>query len=68
VIDGIYGFVYCSTEGLGIGVFTVREENFLGMDATGVQYRGTARERYDGKIGVDVTLSVPPSASGVEVE
>jgi hypothetical protein len=34
MIDGTYGFVYCSTEGLGIGVFTVRGEHFLGVDAT----------------------------------
>jgi hypothetical protein len=66
VIDGTYGFVYCSTEGLGIGVFTVRGETFVGVDATGVQYNGTVAERDDGSIAVEVTLAAPPMSAVVE--
>jgi hypothetical protein len=66
VIDGTYGFVYCSTEGLGIGVFTVRGETFLDVDATGVQYNGIAAERDDGSIAVEVTLAAPPMSAVVE--
>jgi hypothetical protein len=36
VIEGTYGFVYCGINGLGMGVFTIKEEQFLGVDSGGV--------------------------------
>jgi hypothetical protein len=43
LIEGTYGFVYWSTEGLGVGVFTVRGENFSGgeCDRCSISWHGT---------------------------
>jgi hypothetical protein len=32
VIEGTYGFVYCSDNGFGMGVFTIKGEQFIGVD------------------------------------
>jgi hypothetical protein len=59
VIEGTYGFVYCSVNGFGMGVFTIKGEQFIGVDSGGVNYDGTARKQEDGSIVLDVKL-VPP--------
>jgi hypothetical protein len=59
VIEGTYGFVYCSVNGLGMGVFTIKGEQFVGVDSGGVNYDGTAKEQEDGSIVLDVKLNVP---------
>ena len=59
MIEGIYGFVYCSNNGFGMGVFTIKGEQFIGVDSGGVNYDGTAKEQEDGSIVLDVQL-VPP--------
>jgi hypothetical protein len=56
VIEGTYGFVYCSVNGFGMGVFTIKGERFIGVDSGGVNYDGTAREQEDGSIALDVSL------------
>jgi hypothetical protein len=43
VIEGTYGFVYCSVNGFGMGVFTIKGEQFIGVDSGGVNYDGTAK-------------------------
>jgi hypothetical protein len=63
VIDGTYGFAYCGTHGLGMGVFTVRGQDFVGVDAGGVQYAGTAQESEDGSNTLDIELTMPAGAS-----
>jgi hypothetical protein len=59
VIEGTYGFVYCSVNGFGMGVFTLKGERFIGVDSGGVNYDGTAKEQEDGSIVLDVKLNVP---------
>ena len=59
MIEGTYGFVYCSVNGFGMGVFTIKGEQFIGVDSGGVNYDGTAKEQEDGSIVLDVKL-VPP--------
>jgi len=60
VIEGTYGFVYCGVSGLGMGVFTIKGEQFIGVDSGGVNYDGIAQEQEDGSIALDVKLNVPP--------
>jgi len=50
----------CSVTGFGMGVFTIKGEQFIGVDSGGVNYDGTAKEQEDGSIVLDVKLSVPP--------
>jgi hypothetical protein len=59
VIEGTYGFVYCSVNGFGMEVFTIKGEQFIGFDSGGVNYDGTAKEQADSSIVLDVKL-VPP--------
>ncbi len=63
MIDGTYGFAYCGTHGLGMGVFTVRGQAFVGVDAGGVQYSGTAEAKEDGSIGLDLKLTMPAGSA-----
>ena len=51
--------VYCSVNGFGMGVFTIKREQFIGVDFGGVNYDGTAQEQEDGSIVLDVKLNVP---------
>ena len=60
MIEGTYGFVYCSDNGFGMGVFTIKGEQFVGVDSGGVNYDGTAKEQKDGLIALDVKLNVSP--------
>jgi hypothetical protein len=64
--EGTYGFAYCATHGLGMGVFTVRGQAFVGVDAGGVQYSGTAEENEDGSIGLDLKLTMPAGSSSLQ--
>ena len=45
-IDGTYGFVYCGSTGLGVGVFCVRGDRFEGLDYAGGRYEGIANARH----------------------
>jgi hypothetical protein len=58
-IDGTYGFVYCGSSGLGVGVFCVRGERFEGMDYAGGRYEGTAAEDEHGNIHLRLTFEGP---------
>ena len=42
-----------------MGVFTIKREQFIGVDSGGVNYDGTAKEQEDGSIVLDVKLNVP---------
>jgi hypothetical protein len=42
------------------GVFTIKGEQFIGVDSSGVNYDGTAKEQEDGSIVLDVKLNVSP--------
>jgi hypothetical protein len=66
VIEGTYGFVYCSVNGFGMGVFTIKGEQFIGVDSSGVNYDGTAKEQDDGSIVVDVKLNVSPELESAQ--
>ena len=65
MIEGTYGFVYCSDNGFGMGVFTIKGEQFIGVDSGGVNYDGTVKEQEDGSIVLDVML-VPPELETVQ--
>jgi hypothetical protein len=39
-MDGTYGFVYSGFEGVGIGVFTIRDSVLTGADGAGGRYAG----------------------------
>jgi hypothetical protein len=57
---GTYGFAYSGAHGIGIGVFTISDEQFRGVDFVGGRYEGTARENADGTIALDITFDVSP--------
>jgi len=63
-IDGIYAFVYSVANGLGLGVFAVRNGQVQGRDYAQASYRGTAAVQSDGSIELDLHMTVPP---GVEL-
>jgi len=58
-IDGTYGFVYCGSNGLGVGVFCVRGGRFEGLDYAGGRYEGTAVEDQHGNIHLQLTFEGP---------
>jgi hypothetical protein len=58
-IDGTYGFVYCGSSGLGVGVFCVCGERFEGLDYAGGRYEGTAVEDQHGNIHLRLTFEGP---------
>ena len=58
-IDGTYGFVYCGSNGLGVGVFCVHRERFEGMDYAGGRYEGTAVEDQHGNIHLHLSFEGP---------
>ena len=58
-IDGTYGFVYCGSNGLGVGVFCVHRDRFEGMDYAGGRYEGTAVEDQHGNIHLHLTFEGP---------
>jgi hypothetical protein len=58
-IDGTYGFVYCGSSGLGVGVFCVRGDRFEGLDYAGGRYEGTAVEDQHGNIHLRLTFEGP---------
>jgi hypothetical protein len=57
--NGTYGVVYCGTDGLGVGVFNLKDGIVVGADYVGGRYRGTATETANGKITFDLTFKVP---------
>jgi hypothetical protein len=63
VIEGTYGFVYCSVTGFGMGVFTIKGEQFIGVDSGGVNYDGTAKEQEDGSIVLDAHAAICDDAA-----
>jgi hypothetical protein len=62
--NGTYGVVYCGTDGLGVGVFNLKDSVVVGADYSGGRYRGTATETANGNITLDLTFDVP---SGIEL-
>jgi hypothetical protein len=58
-IDGTYGFVYCGSNGLGVGVFCVHGDRFEGLDYAGGRYEGTAVEDQHGNIRLRLTFQGP---------
>ena len=42
-----------------MGVFTIKGEQFIGVDFGSINYDGTAKEQKDGLIALDVKLNVP---------
>ena len=59
-LDGTYGFVYCVTAGLGVGVFNLYGDQIIGCDYGGGRYTGTAIEDAAGNITVDATVHIAP--------
>lgn len=64
-IDGTYGFVYSGANGIGMGVFVVKEGRVVGRDL-GLSYDGTATAHEDGSIELDVTMHVRAGAELVQ--
>jgi hypothetical protein len=58
-IDGTYGLVYCGNRGLGMGVFSINNDQIEGRDFAGSTYKGTAVQDGDGNIVLDVQMQVP---------
>jgi hypothetical protein len=65
-IDGTYGFVYCGSTGLGVGVFCVHGDQFEGLDYGGGRYEGTAVEDHHGNIRLRLTFEGPAGMSLVK--
>jgi hypothetical protein len=59
-LDGTYGVVYSGNDGLGIGVFNLKDGIVAGTDYSGGRYRGTATEDENGKTTLDLAFEVPP--------
>jgi hypothetical protein len=61
VLDGTYGVVYCGAEGLGLGVFNLKNGSVVGYDYVGGRYHGTAKEDAASReIALDLIFEVPP--------
>jgi hypothetical protein len=58
-LDGVYGFVYCGTNDLGIGAFIIEGGRVRGVDYGGGRYTGVVTESAGGEILVDVSFDVP---------
>jgi hypothetical protein len=43
--NGTYGVVYCGADGLGVGVFNVKDGVIVGADYAGGRYHGTPRPK-----------------------
>ena len=65
-IDGTYGFVYCGVNGLGVGLFVIENGRLIGSDYMGAKYEGTATEKRDGSIAIDISFEVPPGVIFVQ--
>jgi hypothetical protein len=64
VIAGVYSFVYCGAQDVGIGHFTLHQDGrFFGVDIGGVMYEATAQENDAGWITLDLTLTIPVDTS-----
>jgi hypothetical protein len=59
-LDGTYGFVYSSRNGIGIGIFVISGEELRGADSAGGRYVGTACQNTDGTIGLDINIDEKP--------
>jgi hypothetical protein len=60
-LDGTYGVVYCGADGLGLGVFNLKNGSVVGYDYVGGRYHGTAKEEAaNGKVALDLIFEVPP--------
>src|ERR1700722_8488170 len=57
-LDDTYGFVYCGTAGLGVGIFNLNGDQIIGCDYGGGRYTGTAIEDSTGRITVDATVHI----------
>jgi hypothetical protein len=58
--NGTYGVVYCGTDGLGVGVFNLKDGVIVGADYVGGRYHATATENAaSGEIELDLSFEVP---------
>ncbi|MGB6757757.1 MAG: hypothetical protein WBE82_07515, partial [Xanthobacteraceae bacterium] len=62
-IQGTYAFVYSGVNGFGIGVLTVADDKFEGIDYVGGRYSGTARENDARSISIAIMVLVQGTAS-----
>ncbi len=59
-MDAVYGFVYCGSIGVGMGVFRVTGTDLVGVDLTGARYRGqVVVDATTGEIDFDFEMTVP---------
>ena len=58
-MNGTYSFVYSGPTGVGLGVFRITDGNLVGVDLSGVRYRGTAIANPDGTIKLAIDQTVP---------
>jgi hypothetical protein len=65
-IDGIYGFVYSGANGLGIGVFRLKDGQIVGHDYARGSYNGAATANADGSIDLELTMQVPAGGELVQ--
>jgi hypothetical protein len=65
-IDGNYGFVYCGTNDVGFGVFTVLNGRVSGADCGRGRYTGTVTEDAEGNITVQYSFVVAPGSKLVQ--
>ena len=60
-LNGTYGFVYCGTAGLGVGIFNLNGDQIIGCDYGGGRYTGTAIQDSTGSITVNATIHIAPA-------
>jgi hypothetical protein len=65
-INGVYGFVYCGANGIGMGAFVVKDGHVVGHDLGGGKYAGFATVNGDGTIDLDITMRVAPGTELVQ--
>jgi hypothetical protein len=66
-MNGAYHFVYSGDIGVGMGVFTVTDGTFVGIDLGGVRYRGLVKEDPNsGEIELTFDMTVPAGITLVQ--
>jgi hypothetical protein len=66
-MNGTYSFVYSGFDGVGLGVFHLRDSVLVGCDLGGCRYRGVfAKDEATGEIEMSLEQTVRPGVSLVQ--
>lgn len=63
--DGTYSVFAAGTAGTSIGVISVKQGSVIGNDISGGRYVGRLNPLPNGKVEVDLEMSIPPNVFGI---